>query len=129
MSSIGTCVQGAARDVAFEHRRQIRRSPARQGMTVLAGLLVCFRGLTDLARSTDPFDRKSLEDCLEALHGATIGAVMEMSPPHEWSRPFYERMTALKNVDFWRALYAGLDRSYESPLYPFSSGITCSRKN
>lgn len=90
-----------------------------EGLTILAGLLVCFDALAALARGTDTESPVILQRCLESLRRATIGAVMEMSPQEEWNRGFYERMTALKNVDFWRALYAGLDPHHTSPLYAY----------
>ena len=90
-----------------------------EGLTVLAGLLVCFDALGALARSDAGTHRLILERCLESLRRAVIGAVMEVSPQEEWSPEYYERMTTLKNVDFWRALYAGLDPQHASPLYPY----------
>jgi len=90
-----------------------------EGMTVLAGLLICFEGLGELAESSDPAALEILRRALQCLRRATIGALMEMSPRIEWSEPYYERMIALKNVDFWRALYTGIDPAYASPLYPF----------
>jgi 2-polyprenyl-3-methyl-5-hydroxy-6-metoxy-1,4-benzoquinol methylase len=90
-----------------------------EGSTVLAGLLVCFSGLIQLAERRSPIAQLTLERALESLRRATIGALMEMSPREHWTEAYYERMIRLKNVEFWRVLYAGLDPEYASPLYPF----------
>ncbi len=102
---------------AFE---QGRRSHQRaEGLTILAGLLVCFDGLSRLSASDDPEQRAMLGGALDALRRTTIGAVLEMSPREEWDAAYYERLVQLKNVAFWQTLYAGLDPRHESPLYPF----------
>lgn len=90
-----------------------------EGCTILAGLLVCFSGLAQLAASRRPMGQLALERALESLGKTTIGALMEMSPREQWTEAYYERMTRLKNVEFWKILYAGLDPECASPLYPF----------
>jgi SAM-dependent methyltransferase len=90
-----------------------------EGLTILAGLLVCFSGLSLLATSEDPECRMILRQVIDALRRTTIGVAMEMSPREHWNESYYERMINLKNVEFWRALYAGIDPQNESPLLPF----------
>src|SRR5207244_2192230 len=50
---------------------------------------------------------------------AVVGAMMEHTLQSEWSVDHYVRMVGLKNVDYWRALYAAVDPEHGSPLYPF----------
>jgi len=90
-----------------------------EGSTVLAGLLVCFGGLAQLASSGSPVAGRTLEQVLECLRRTTVGAVMEMSSREHWTDAYYHRMTRLKNVEFWRILYTGLDPESSAPLYPF----------
>jgi len=90
-----------------------------EGLTILAGLLVCFNGLAQLSGSEDPEERAMLHSSLDALRRTTIGAILEMSPREDWDAAYYQRLVQLKNVAFWQALYAGLDPRHESPLYPF----------
>ncbi len=90
-----------------------------EGLTILAGLLVCFDGLSRLSESGEAEDRAMLRSSLDALRRTTIGAILEMSPREDWDADYYERLVQLKNVAFWQALYAGLDPRHESPLYPF----------
>lgn len=90
-----------------------------EGLTVLAGLLVCFSGLRELAGSTDPVPVQMLGRCLEMLQHCTIGAIAELSPREAWSEEYYERLIQLKNVAFWETLYSGIDPHNDSPLLPF----------
>src|SRR5271170_178585 len=90
-----------------------------EGMTILAGLLVCFSGLSLLAEGEDPECRTMLRQVLSSLRRTTIGAAMEMSPREQWTESYYECMINLKNVEFWRALYAGIDPHQKSRLLPF----------
>lgn len=90
-----------------------------EGLTILAGLLVCFSGLSLLAADEDPECRAILRQVIDALRRTTIGVAMEMSPREDWNESYYERMVNLKNVEFWRALYAGIAPQHESGLLPF----------
>jgi 2-polyprenyl-3-methyl-5-hydroxy-6-metoxy-1,4-benzoquinol methylase len=90
-----------------------------EGLTILGGLLVCFSGLVQLADRQDEMSRKMLARSIECLRHTIIGAMMEMSPRESWDSTYYERMVELKNVEFWSALYAGVDSDHASPLYPF----------
>jgi 2-polyprenyl-3-methyl-5-hydroxy-6-metoxy-1,4-benzoquinol methylase len=101
---------------AFE-RRQLGQQRV-EGSTVLAGLLVCFNALAQAAES-GPNALEKLQQLLDCLRRTTVGAVMEMSSRDQWTEAFYDRMTRLKNVEFWRILYIGLDPDQSSPLYPF----------
>ena len=88
-------------------------------MAVLAGLLVCFEGLARLGATAGPSLGPRLERVIGAVRRTVIGAIMEYTPPSEWSHEYYERMVALKNVAYWEALYSALDPELASPLYPF----------
>jgi SAM-dependent methyltransferase len=101
----------------FEQERLTHQKA--EGLTILGGLLVCFSGLAQLATSQDEVPRKMLARLIESLRHTIIGAMMELSPRESWNTTYYERMVELKNVEFWRALYAGLDTDHTSPLYPF----------
>ncbi|HKE29630.1 MAG TPA: methyltransferase domain-containing protein [Bryobacteraceae bacterium] len=101
----------------FEKSRAPNQRP--EGLTILAGLLVCFDGLSLLADKDDPASRTMLQQTIESLRLAAVGAVMELSPRETWNTEFYRRLVDLKNVAFWRALYAGIDPGRKSPLYPF----------
>jgi 2-polyprenyl-3-methyl-5-hydroxy-6-metoxy-1,4-benzoquinol methylase len=90
-----------------------------EGSTILAGLLVCFGGLAEIAASSDAQALPMLVRTLEHLRGTTVGAVMEMSSREHWTDAYYERMTLLKNVEYWRVLYTGIDPEHAAPLYPF----------
>jgi len=90
-----------------------------EGLTILAGLLVCFTGLRRLAGSANPLHVQMLGRCLEALQQCTIGAIAELSPREVWTEEYYERLIRLKNVAFWEALYVGIDPAETSLLLPF----------
>jgi 2-polyprenyl-3-methyl-5-hydroxy-6-metoxy-1,4-benzoquinol methylase len=93
-----------------------------EGLTILAGLLVCFTGLRQLAGNANPSHVRMLDRCLEALQQCTIGAIAELSPREVWNEEYYERLIRLKNVAFWEALYVGIDPEDASPLLPFLRG-------
>jgi SAM-dependent methyltransferase len=84
-----------------------------EALTVVTSLLLCFEGLA--------YARQSEQAALiiESARSLLVGIVMERSPRGEWSPAFYERLVRLKNVDYWRILYAGVDAGLRSPLYPF----------
>jgi SAM-dependent methyltransferase len=90
-----------------------------EGLTILAAILVCFAGLERLAAAADPFSREALAQCLASLRKTTIGAIMEFNPGQAWDADYYHRLVQLKNVEFTRALHAGIDPRQASPLAPF----------
>jgi 2-polyprenyl-3-methyl-5-hydroxy-6-metoxy-1,4-benzoquinol methylase len=90
-----------------------------EGLTVLAGLLICLEGLTSLSESGVPDLERLLRPVLVSLRRTVIGAVMERSAPDSWDRDSYDRLVQLKNVDFWRILYSALDPDRSSPMYGF----------
>jgi SAM-dependent methyltransferase len=90
-----------------------------EGSTILAGLLVCFGGLAQMAVAAGPMALPTLQQALDCLRRTTVGAVMELSSREHWNDAYYQRMTRLKNVEFWRMLYVGLDPECSAPLYPF----------
>jgi SAM-dependent methyltransferase len=90
-----------------------------RGLSTLAGLLLCFDGLSRLAERRTPNATATLAAVLGSLRRAVIGAMMEYTPQAHWSQDDYARMVKLKNVDYWRALYSALDPARTSPLYPF----------
>jgi SAM-dependent methyltransferase len=85
----------------------------------LAGLLLCFDGLDRLSDSDDPALADTRRLLVASIRRAVVGAIMEFTDLHEWSIEDYRRLVRLKNVDYWRALYAAVDPRLESPLYPF----------
>ncbi|MGB2607351.1 MAG: methyltransferase domain-containing protein [Candidatus Sulfotelmatobacter sp.] len=107
---------GSLLELFVESRLSHQRA---EGLTILAGLLVCFSGLSQLATDDAPECRMILRQVIDSLRRTTIGVAMEMSPREDWTESYYERMITLKNVEFWRALYAGVDPHHESGLLPF----------
>jgi SAM-dependent methyltransferase/uncharacterized protein YbjQ (UPF0145 family) len=93
---------------------QARRARA---LTTLAGLLLCFDGLRRLALARP--DARTTTAVLGSLERAVVGALMEYTRRGAWSQDEYVRMVRLKNVDYWRVLYAALDIERESPLLGF----------
>jgi SAM-dependent methyltransferase len=91
------------------------RAQEARTLSTLAALLLCLDGLERLARSRPAI----VPDVLGSLRRAVFGAMMELTPQSEWSQDDYVRMVRLKNVDYWRALYAAVDPGRASPLYPF----------
>ena len=89
-----------------------------RGLATLAALLLCFDGLDRLARA-DGLGGPTAGDVLRSLRRAVVGAMMEHTPEPRSSPDEYVRMVRLKNVDYWRALYAAVDPERQSPLYPF----------
>ncbi len=89
------------------------------GLTVLAGLLLCSDGLRQLSRSTADDSQLRLRKVLDAFRRAVIGAILEHEDRDKWDPAYYERLVRLKNVDFWRCLYSSIDPGRVSPLYPF----------
>jgi|GEM_PF-1104652 2-polyprenyl-3-methyl-5-hydroxy-6-metoxy-1,4-benzoquinol methylase len=90
-----------------------------QGLTILAGLLLCFEGLRKLVDSDPNMQTAITRGLVPSIQRAVIGAIMEYSDSSEWTSDYYERLVRLKNVDYWHALYAALDPEHASPLYPF----------
>jgi 2-polyprenyl-3-methyl-5-hydroxy-6-metoxy-1,4-benzoquinol methylase len=97
-------------------------------LTMLAALLLCFQGLRRLADrlgqdsqqpARDETAAQMLRQVLTASSAAVVGAIMEHSPAETWSKEYYERLIELKNVAYWRCLYAAIDPDFASPLYPF----------
>lgn len=90
-----------------------------EGLTLLAGLLLCFEGLASLSDSAQRDLAGMLQPVIEAVRRAVIGAIMEYSDPADWTPAYYDRLVQLKNVDYWRCLYTAIDPQRRSPLYPF----------
>jgi hypothetical protein len=84
-----------------------------EGLTITLALLVYFEGLSQL--------KQPLKSVLESMKRVLTGILMEHSHQECWTPEFYERLTRLKNVDYWRILYVALDAECRSPLYPFLS--------
>jgi 2-polyprenyl-3-methyl-5-hydroxy-6-metoxy-1,4-benzoquinol methylase len=96
-----------------------KSSQGAEYLTVLAGLLLCFEGLLNLTETVrEKFDAM-LRQVLVSIRQAILGAVMEQSEREEWEQSFYERLVELKNVAYWRSLYAAIDPEHDSSLYPF----------
>jgi 2-polyprenyl-3-methyl-5-hydroxy-6-metoxy-1,4-benzoquinol methylase len=90
-----------------------------EGLTILAGLLLCFEGFSILTDPAHAELNRMFQPVLRHVRRAVIGAVMEYSDPHVWDATYYDRLVDLKNVDYWRSLYAAIDPDFASPLYPF----------
>jgi hypothetical protein len=93
------------------------RMPAGQaadGVTVMIAVLLYMEGISRLGPSA--------RTVLDSMKRVVTGVLMEYSSPTSWDESFYERLIGLKNVDYWRILYAALDPARLSPLYPFLCG-------
>lgn len=90
-----------------------------EGLSVIAGLLLCYEGLLKIADSDDPEFFRSMKPMLNAARNVVIGLMMELGDPGNWDRDYYDRMAELKNVDYWHILYSSLDPDYSSSLYAF----------
>jgi SAM-dependent methyltransferase len=88
-------------------------------LTVLAGLLLCFEGLLNLTETVKENFDAMLRQVLVSIRQAVLGAVMEQAEREEWEQAFYTRLVELKNVAYWRSLYAAIDPEHNSSLYPF----------
>jgi len=86
-----------------------------ESLTVLAAVLLCFQGLHVLS-SCGP---EILTQVIDPARRLILGIVMERSGRDEWDNRSYERLIRLKNVDYWRILYAAIDPQCTSPLYQF----------
>lgn len=84
-----------------------------EAMTIVMALLLCFEGLQHARGGAQT------ATIVDAARQLLVGILMERSPRGEWSPEFYERLVELKNVEYWRILYAALDPELRSPLYPF----------
>lgn len=98
--------------------------PARKATALsgLAGLLLCFDGLHRLTGTDESVPAATVAVLVGSVRRAVIGAIMEFTDAHAWTLAEYRRLVQLKNVDYWRALYAAVDPHLESPLYPFLAG-------
>lgn len=88
-----------------------------ESLTVLSVLLLVFEGVSRLTR--EAADATALERTVAAARRVMVGLLMEESEREAWSPAFYERLVELKNVDYWRTLYAAVDPQHASPLSPF----------
>lgn len=80
---------------------------------------MCFDGLARLANAEGTHRDGRFRQVVAAVRRAIVGAIMERSPRDCWSEESYARLITLKNVEFWRALYAAIDADGTSPLEPF----------
>jgi len=89
------------------------------GLSILAGLLLCFEGLDRLADPAGADGGATLRALVGSLRRTVIGAIIEYTDLHEWSLEEYDRLVRLKNVESLRALYSALDPGRTSALLPF----------
>jgi SAM-dependent methyltransferase len=94
-------------------------SQGAESLTLLAGLLLCFDGLAALADPARTALAGRLQPVVQSARHAVVGAIMEHSGREDWSPAYFDRLVQLKNVDYWRGLYAALDPEAASPLVPF----------
>ena len=99
----------------LSHTRSAQNGNA---FAVLGAMLLFVDGLSHLADYDQKQFTSTFNALIEAARRAAFGAVMELSGYEEWSRDFYDRLIVLKNVEYWRTLYAGLDPTGSSPLLP-----------
>lgn len=85
-----------------------------EALALVAALLMCFQAVSELCA-----EPKLLLQVSEHLRRMLAGIAMERSAPDAWGEDFYTRLVELKNVDYWRILYAAVDPDHHSPLYPF----------
>lgn len=102
--------------MAHQHRRS---NQSAQALATLGALLLCFEGLETVLSEPDELGNGTLKALIGSVRRAVLGATMELSPSEEWQQGHYDRMIQLKNVEFWKALYAGLEPEGKSPLLPF----------
>lgn len=96
-------------------------SQGAEGLTVLAGLLLCFEGFSYLhhLENHDGGNGSKLQDIIHSIQSTVIGAIMEQSPSDQWTPEYYHRLIRLKNVEYWHILYMAIDPGKGSALYPF----------
>jgi SAM-dependent methyltransferase len=85
-----------------------------EGLTLLAGLLLFGDAVMRMAG-----DGAAVRTVLGSFRRAVLGAILEHAPREDWTPAYYQRLVQLKNVDFWRCLYAAVDPAAASPLHPF----------
>jgi len=89
-----------------------------EAITVLVALLITMEGLSQLPADAGEASRA----VIASLRRLVTGILLDRSGPEVWSESFYERLVELKNVDYWRILYAAVDAPGALPLYKFWSG-------
>jgi 2-polyprenyl-3-methyl-5-hydroxy-6-metoxy-1,4-benzoquinol methylase len=107
--------------VASAHKRR-RSNQSAEVLSLMGGLLLCFQGMTSVAAEETGLSRDTLASLLASVRNTIFGVIMELSPRETWDEPFYERLIKLKNVEFWRVLYAAMDPKGSSPLLGFLEG-------
>ena len=95
-----------------------RSGQSGDALAVLGAMLLFLEGLGRIAEGDHKLLAPTFRALIKAARRTALGAAMELSTPDEWSREFYDRLIVLKNVEFWRTLYAGLDPTGKSPLLP-----------
>jgi len=90
-------------------------------MTLVAALLLCFESFHKFLTGLPATSIDWVSGVIAANRRALIGLMLEQTGKQNWTPAYYDRLVQLKNVDYWRVLYAALDPSFSSPLYPFLS--------
>jgi 2-polyprenyl-3-methyl-5-hydroxy-6-metoxy-1,4-benzoquinol methylase len=88
-------------------------------MTVVAALLLCFESFSKFLACNPAKSFDWATQAIAANRRALVGLMLEQTGKENWTPAYYDRLIQLKNVDYWRVLYAALDPSFSSPLYPF----------
>jgi len=92
-----------------------------EAITVLVALLIAMEGLSQLpAEAAGPGSATGV--VIASLRRLVTGILLDRSGPEAWDEAFYERLVELKNVDYWRILYAAVDPGARLPLYRFWCG-------
>ncbi len=104
------------------------RGQRSEGLTLLAAVLLATEGIArliaDLEDQAEPAGGgrgavETLAAAVAAMRRVLVGLIVEESEREAWSPAMYERLIELKNVDYFRILYAALDPGEASPLAPF----------
>lgn len=93
-----------------------------EGLAMLGAMMLCLEGLGRLTAEIDRQEEQPFETLSRVLASARrtlTGMVMELDNQRSWSRADYDRLVQLKNVDYWRILYAAVDPQFASPLYDY----------
>lgn len=93
-----------------------RRNP--DGLSILAGLLMCFEGLSRITESDSPAAGAMMRSTVQAARRTVIGLIMEQAAPEKWDDAAYRKLIYLKNVEFWKSLFSAIDPDGTSRLFP-----------
>jgi SAM-dependent methyltransferase len=91
--------------------------PHADAIVVIVAWLVFTEGVSQLSVTSGA--NPAFGSVLDSVRRAFTGVLLEYSNSKTWDESFYTRLIGLKNVDYFRILYAAVDPERRSPLYPF----------